>query len=107
VFDSRRSARLEVKLRALYLTNDLVVEGVVDDLSRSGLFLHAPDCDNVGSYGVLMVSIPGREPVKFDAKVVRVEADGRRGMALKFEDSASNHKALANYMMKQHADLVG
>ena len=106
MFDSRRSARLDVKLRALYLTDDLVVDGVVDDLSRTGLFLHAPDCDQVGSTGVLMVSLPDRDPVKFDAKVVRVEQAGRCGMALTFESAAHNHIALANFMMQRHADLL-
>jgi PilZ domain len=107
VFDSRRSARLDVKLRAIYLTNDLVVDGLVDDLSRTGLFLHAPDCDDVGTKGVLMVSLPDREPVRLDAKVVRVEEHGRKGMALSFDEGATAHKVLANFMMKQHADLLG
>jgi hypothetical protein len=106
MFDSRRSARLDVKLRALYLTDDLVVDGVVEDLSRTGLFLHAPDFDTVGASGVLMVSLPDREPLKFDAKVVRIEQDGRSGMALCFDDTSSAHMALANFMMQRHADLL-
>ncbi len=106
MFDSRRSARLDVKLRALYLTNDLVVDGFVDDLSRTGLFLHSPECDEVGSHGVLMVSLPDREPVRFDAKVVRVEHAGRRGMALCFSEAAANQVVLANFLMQRHADLL-
>ena len=106
MFDSRRSARLDVKLRALYLTNDLVVDGLVDDLSRTGLFLHSLDCDQVGTQGVLMVALPDREPVRFDAKVVRVENAGRRGMALYFDDAAVGHVALANFLMQRHADLL-
>ena len=106
MFDSRRSARLDVKLRALYLTDDLVVDGLVDDLSRTGLFLHSADCDQVGTQGVLMVALPDREPVRFAAKVVRVENAGRRGMALCFDEAAASHLALANFLMQRHADLL-
>jgi PilZ domain len=104
VFDARRAARLDVSLHAVYVTDDLVVDGVACDLSRNGVFLHAPDCDAVGSTGTLKLSLPDEEIMEFCASVIRVESGQRKGMGLAFDLSA--HPKLANYLMTQHANVV-
>lgn len=106
MFDLRRAARLAVKLRAVYVTSDLVVDGVVDDLSRNGLFLHSSDCDDVGATGQLHLRLPHGDTVQIDTEVVRVERrGGRRGMALRFADTGKWRHTLANFLMERHHEI--
>ena len=50
-----------------------VIDGLVEDLSRSGLFLRAPEVMARGSSAEIELDLPGEEPLHLAAEVVRVE----------------------------------
>jgi hypothetical protein len=76
------------------------VDGLVQDLSRSGLFLLAPRVISQGSEAELDLDLPGEPPLRFSAQVVRVEPEG---MALRLVGGDENRRSLANFIMRQHA----
>jgi hypothetical protein len=78
----------------------LVIDGLVEDVSRSGLFLRAPTQAKLGSTAVLDLALPDNERIRITAEVVRVDDDG---MGLRFVDERGNRRPLANFMMRVHA----
>jgi pSer/pThr/pTyr-binding forkhead associated (FHA) protein len=80
----RRSFRAPVKLRGLYVSATMTIEGMVSDLSLGGAFfacelLEEPDtiCD------LVVFPRPEGEVIRFSAMVVRADRD-RQGVGLRF-----------------------
>jgi len=101
VNDRRISERIAVALRAQYRSHGVVVDGVVADLSRTGMFLRTDAAEALGTRGLIEVDLPGSsEPLRLDADVVRI-ADGEgRGLGLRFSEvGVQARRPLANLMM--------
>ena len=83
----------------------MVIDGFVEDVSRTGLFLRAPKLVAAGSSAEIELDLPG-EPLCLQAEVVRVE-DGptRAGMGLRITVDPQESRPLANFIMRQHATL--
>jgi hypothetical protein len=77
-----------------------VVDGLVEDMSRSGLFLRTPRPIGLGVSTEIDLDLPGQETLRLTARVVRVD-DG--GMGLRFIDQDRTRRSLANFIMRQHA----
>ena len=102
--DQRAAVRVPVRARAQFKADGLVIDGVVEDVSRSGLFMRSPRAMAPGSAAELDLDLPGEETLKLTAEVVRVESEGRVGMALRFVGDIERHRRpLANFIMRQHA----
>lgn len=75
-----------------------MIVGLVEDLSRSGLFLRAELGLCAGSSAELDLDVPGEDaPLHLTAEVVRVDESG---MAFRFLEQPS--RPLANFIMRQH-----
>jgi hypothetical protein len=99
--DKRAAVRVPVRVRAQCRTHGLVIDGLVEDVSRSGLFMRAPRSVNPGSSAEVALDLPGQERLHLAAEVVRVDESG---MALRFVgESDQSRRPLANFIMKQHA----
>jgi hypothetical protein len=81
----------------------VVIDGLVEDVSKSGLFMRVELTLDEGSEAELDLEIPGEETLHLQVQVVRVEDEPRAGMALKFAgESVRSRMPLANFIMKQH-----
>lgn len=101
--DKREAVRVPVRVRARCHCLGVVIEGYVEDLSRSGMFLRAPNAVGTGSSAEIDLVVPGEEPLRLEAEVVRIERTGRReGMAFRFIDQLATRRTLANFIMRQH-----
>ncbi len=81
-----------------------MIDGTVEDVSRSGLFLRAPKWIRPGSPAQIDLEMPGELPLHLSAEVVRVdEGADREGMAFRFVDDPEVVRPLANFIMRQHA----
>lgn len=103
--DKREAVRVPVRVRArCRASHGVVIDGFVEDLSRSGMFLRAPEMIGAGSAAEIVFQVPGEPPLVLDAQVVRIEhtAD-REGMAFRFLDPRAVGRGLANFIMRQHA----
>jgi uncharacterized protein (TIGR02266 family) len=102
--DKREAVRVPVRVRAQCKTPGLVIDGLVEDVSRSGLFLAAVRHLKPGASVELDLELPGEASlVHLSAEVVRVENDERRGMGLRFmDDPLLARRPLANFIMRQH-----
>ena len=101
--DKRAAVRVPVRVRAQFRAHGLVIDGLVEDVSRSGLFMRAPKIVGPGSSAEIHLDLPGEETILLAAEVVRVESDPRPGMALRFVDGERGRRPLANFIMRQHA----
>lgn len=102
--DKRAAVRVPVRARAQFRINGLVIDGLVEDVSRSGLFMRSPRQLDPGSAAELDLDLPGEETLHLTAEVVRVERAPRAGMALRFVgDTDRQRRPLANFIMRQHA----
>lgn len=102
--DKRESVRIPVRVPALCRTSGVIIDGLVEDLSRTGLFLRAPEQVAAGSSAEIHLELPGEPPIHLNAEVVRVE-DGpeRPGMGLRITSDGQDSRSLANFIMRQHA----
>ena len=101
--DKREAVRVPVHVRAQCKCSGVVIHGLVEDVSRSGLFLRAPEWVRSGSIAELEVDLPGEERLSLAAEVVRVEhSDERAGMAFRFVDEPERNRPLANFIMQHH-----
>jgi hypothetical protein len=99
--DRRSSQRIPVALRAQYRSSTTVLDGVVEDLSRSGMFIVTEAVDVPGADARIDVELPGDGRVQVRAEVVRVgERDGRRGIAVRIARDDEARRPLANFMMR-------
>jgi hypothetical protein len=98
--DKRNAVRVPVRVRARCRSDDMVVDGVVEDLSRSGLFMRVARPIEPGSSAEIELDLPGEENLRLTVLVVRVDD---AGMGLRFVDQDHTHRSLANFIMRQHA----
>ena len=104
--DKREAVRVPVQVRARCRAQGIVIDGLVEDVSRSGLFMRAPaEQMRAGSSAELDLEIPGEETLHLTVEIVRVEDEPRAGLALKFAGELERaRKPLANFIMKQYHD---
>ena len=102
--DKREAVRVPVQVRARCRTEGVVLDGLVEDVSRSGLFLRIDPAElEPGADAEIDLDLPGEETLHLQVTVVRVEDEARTGVALKFAgDSSSARMPLANFIMKSH-----
>ncbi|HLL21449.1 MAG TPA: PilZ domain-containing protein [Kofleriaceae bacterium] len=101
--DKREAVRVPVRVRAQCRCSGVVIDGFVEDVSRSGLFLRAPEWMRSGTLAELEVDLPGDERLRMSAEVVRVEhSEQRAGMAFRFVDGPERNRPLANFIMQHH-----
>ncbi|MDX2090324.1 MAG: PilZ domain-containing protein [Kofleriaceae bacterium] len=101
--DKREAVRVPVRVRARCRCHGLVIEGFVEDLSRSGMFLRSEHAIGAGSPAEIDLEVPGELPLRLEAEVVRIERGSRReGMAFRFIDQLATKRTLANFIMRQH-----
>lgn len=81
----------------------MVIDGLVEDVSRSGLFMRAPRHIHPGEPAEIQLDLPGEQTLHLAAEVVRVQDEPCSGMALKFVDGERSRMPLANFIMRQHA----
>jgi PilZ domain len=104
--DKREAARVPVRVPALCRSQGVVIDGLVEDVSRTGLFLRAPKLMATGSSAEIELEMPGEPPLYLNAEVVRVEHSSKRaGMGLRIIVDAQESRQLANFIMRQHATL--
>jgi hypothetical protein len=102
--DKRDAARVPVRVPAQCRSHGLVIDGFVEDVSRSGLFLRAPKLLAAGSSAEIQLDLPGEPPLHLNAEVVRVEHNPQRaGMAMRIIVDAEDSRPLANFIMRQQA----
>jgi len=102
--DKRAAVRVPVRARAQFRADGVVIDGLVEDVSRSGLFMRSPRQIDLGASAELDLDLPGEETLHLKAEVVRVEIEPRAGMALRFVGDIERHRRpLANFIMRQHA----
>jgi len=102
--DKREAVRIPVQVRARCRAEGVVLDGLVEDVSRSGLFLRIDPAElEPGADAEIDLDLPGEETLHLQVTVVRVEDDARTGVALKFAgDSSTARMPLANFIMKSH-----
>ena len=104
--DKREAVRVPVRVRARCRCETLVIDGFVEDMSRSGMFVRAPEMMRPGSSAEIDLDVPGALPLRVVGQVVRIEhTPEREGMAFRFID-ASHDRHLANFLMQQHATVA-
>src|SRR5688500_4415257 len=104
--DKRTAVRVAVRVPALCRSRGLVIDGLVEDLSRTGLFLRAPELMAAGSSAEIELDLPGEPPLLLTAQVVRVEHNPQRaGMGLRLIVEEQDRRPLANFIMRQHQTL--
>jgi hypothetical protein len=104
--DKREAVRVPVRVPALCRADGVVIDGFVEDLSRTGLFLRSTALMATGSSAEIRLDVPGEPPIQLTAQVVRVEHNlHRAGMGLRIIVDAQDGRPLANFIMRQHATL--
>ena len=101
--EKRAASRIPVRLRAQYRSNGAIIDGVVDSLSRTGLFLRADLLDTPGTEGELILDLPGtNETLPLPSEVVRVgHRPGKSGMGIRFGSlDTGARRPLANFMIE-------
>lgn len=86
--ESRRSARTKVQISARYVSESLVVEGVVTDVSADGLFFCSDYLDGTGETVRISLDIPWRTaPLELRGEVRWVnDTPNTGGMGIRFFD---------------------
>lgn len=108
--DKREAVRVPVRVHArCRLATGVVVDGLVEDVSRSGLFLTMDDDDEdpilaCGSSTFVALELAEKE-VQIEARVVRSTGSG---VGLRFVDGNEPvRRELANFIMRQaHAAKI-
>jgi uncharacterized protein (TIGR02266 family) len=104
--DKREAVRIPVQVRARCRSQGVVVDGLVEDVSRSGLFLRASGSISEGASAELDLDLPGEAPLRLEVKVVRVQRGPRGvGMGLRLVGQTERSRPLANFIMRQHQTL--
>jgi PilZ domain len=102
--ENRVAARVPVRVPARCRSEGVVIDGFVEDVSRTGLFLRTPELVAPGSAAEIALEISGEPTLYLNAQVVRVEHGPRRaGMGLRLLVDARVGRLLANFIMRQHA----
>jgi PilZ domain len=84
----RRSVRTRVQIAAKYVSDNLVVEGVVTDVSADGLFFCSDYLDGTGETVRISLDVPWRNgPLELRGEVRWVnDTPSTGGMGIKFID---------------------
>ncbi len=83
-----------------------MLDGLVEDVSRSGLFLRVSKLVRPGTSAQIELDLPGEQTLQLTVEIVRVEAQPRSGMGLRFVgDGERAARPLANFIMKQHQTI--
>ena len=98
--DRRSSQRIPVALRAQYRSSSTVLDGVVEDLSRGGMFIATDALDVLGADARIDLDLPGDGPVQLRGEVVRIAHAGRKGLGIRIARDDEARRPLANFMMK-------
>ena len=78
-----------------------MIDGTVEDISRSGVFFRSPKAIQAGSETEIQLELPGEIAVQLMATVVRVDESG---MGLRFNgETERGRRPLANFIMRCHA----
>jgi hypothetical protein len=102
--DKREAVRVPVRVRAECRSRGVVIDGFVEDVWRSGLFLRAPELMAAGSSAEIKLDLPGEPALHLNAEVVRLEHNPQRaGMGLRIIIDGDDGRSLANFIMRQHA----
>jgi PilZ domain len=103
--DKREAVRVPVRVPARCRCSGIEIDGLVEDVSRSGLFFAAPEWIRPGSSAQLDLDLPGEATLHLEVHVVRVEhSPGRAGMGLRLVERPEASRPLANFIMRQHAE---
>ena len=108
--DSRRSARSRVRISGRYVSDSLVVDGVVTDVSADGLFFCSDYLDNTGETARLWLDIPWRNrPLELRGEVRWVnDTPSTGGMGIRFIDvSLEDRMVLSSLGLYELADGAG
>jgi uncharacterized protein (TIGR02266 family) len=100
--DQREAYRVPVQATARCRSHGVIIDGLVEDVSRSGLFLRASHSVKEGSAAELDLDLPGEAPLRLAVEVVRVERGPHGGMGLRFVGQPERSRSLANFIMRQH-----
>lgn len=101
--DKREAVRVPVQVRARCRSDGVVIDGLVEDVSRSGLFLRASSSIREGASVEMDLDLPGEATLRLVVQVVRVERGPRGvGMGLRFVGQPERARSLANFIMRQH-----
>jgi uncharacterized protein (TIGR02266 family) len=100
--DKREAVRVPVRTTARCRSHGVIIDGLVEDVSRSGVFLSTSQPIQEGSAVELDIDLPGEAPLRLAVEVVRVERGPRRGMGLRFAGAQRRSRSLANFIMRQH-----
>jgi hypothetical protein len=86
--DARRSPRSRVRISGRYVSDNLVVDGVVTDVSADGLFFCSDYLDNTGESARVSLDIPWRNaPLELRGEVRWVsDMPDTGGMGIRFID---------------------
>lgn len=84
----RRSARTKVQIAAKYVSDSLVIDGMVTDVSADGLFFCSDYLDGTGETVRISLDIPWRPtPLELRGEVCWVnDAPSTGGMGIRFFD---------------------
>jgi hypothetical protein len=107
--ESRRSARSRVHISGKYVSDNLVVDGVVTDVSADGLFFCSDYLDSTGESACLSLDIPWRNrPLELRGEVRWVnDAPNTGGMGIRFIDvSLEDRMVLSSLGLYEMADGV-
>lgn len=111
--DKREAVRVPVSVharcRATATSSAVEIEGFVEDISRSGMFLRAPNAIRPGSSAEIELLLPNGESLRLEVSVVRVEhSSARAGMGLHIvsppDAPPETARSLANFIMRHHAE---
>jgi hypothetical protein len=100
--DKRVAVRVPVQVRAQCRSEAGIIDGLVEDVSRSGLFLKASSAIREGEWAELALALPGEEPLRLAVEVVRVVRG--IGMGLRFVGAPEPSRTLANFIMAPAPD---
>ncbi len=111
--ESRRSARSKVRISGKYVSDSLVVDGVVTDVSADGLFFCSDFLDNTGEVARVWLDIPWRpQPLELRGEVRWVnDAPNTGGMGIRFIDVSLEDRmvlsSLGLYELGEGAAVTG
>ena len=92
--ERRRHARHKIEVPVLYTSDNLTVESMALDLSRSGVFVKTSILDEIGTSCKLTLMVDGGPALSFNGRVCRVveyERDQQPlGLGIEFCDLTSN-----------------
>ena len=101
--DKREAVRVPVQARAQCRGRGFIIDGLVEDVSRSGLFLRTSSAIDEGEAAELDLDLPGESTLRLAVEVVRVvRGPSGVGLGLRFvgpTGPTGPRRTLANFIM--------